>query len=89
LGEFDLHYVRDKQKREVDFLVVQNGQPWFLVEVKSRGHQLSPNLAYFQEQTDAQHAFQIVLENQYVDVDCFNRNKPVIVPARTFLSQFL
>jgi predicted AAA+ superfamily ATPase len=33
-GDFELRYVRDKQKREVDFLVVRDRKPWFLVEVK-------------------------------------------------------
>ena len=35
MGEFLLHYVRDKNQREVDFLVVKDSIPWFLVEVKS------------------------------------------------------
>jgi predicted AAA+ superfamily ATPase len=28
-GDFDLRYLRDKQKREVDFLVVKDHKPWF------------------------------------------------------------
>ena len=32
-GDFELRYLRDKQKREVDFLVVRDRKPWFLVEV--------------------------------------------------------
>ena len=37
LGDFALHFLRDKEKREVDFLVVRDGEPWFLVEAKSSG----------------------------------------------------
>lgn len=33
VGDFELRYLRDKQKREVDFLVVRDRKPWFLVEV--------------------------------------------------------
>ena len=29
-GEFELRYLRDKQKRELDFLVVKNHKHWFL-----------------------------------------------------------
>jgi len=29
-GSFELRYLRDKQKREVDFLVVRDRKPWFL-----------------------------------------------------------
>ena len=86
-GNFDLHYVRDKQKREVDFLVVRDGTPWFLVEAKGSDTKLSPALLHFQRQTGAEHAFQVVRDLPHVDADCFARHAPVIVPARTFLSQ--
>lgn len=33
-GEFDLHYLRDKEKREVDFLVTKKKTPWLMVEAK-------------------------------------------------------
>ena len=35
LGNFGLYVLRDKTGREVDFLVVKDNAPWFLVEVKS------------------------------------------------------
>ena len=88
-GLFELRYLRDKQKREVDFLVVRNEEPWFLVEVKQSNTTLSPTLAYFQKQTGAPHAFQVVQELPYIDVDCFNYTPPVIVPMQTFLSQLI
>ena len=87
LGDFELRYLRDKQKREVDFLVVRDRKPWFLVEVKQGDASLSPSLAYFQRETGAAHAFQVVVDLAYVDADCFSRHEPVAVPARTFLSQ--
>ncbi len=31
---FTLTYIRDKEKRETDFLIVRNRQPWLLVEAK-------------------------------------------------------
>jgi len=51
---------------------------------------LSPSLAHFQEQTGARHAFQVVLDAEYVAANCFAKaGKPLVVPARTFLSQLL
>ena len=88
-GDFELRYVRDKQKREVDFLVVKDRKPWFLVEVKMSDQTLSPWLGYFQAQTNAQHAFQVVINLPYQQADCFRIHRPVAVPARTFLSQLL
>ncbi len=90
LGEFHLGYLRDKEKHEVDFVVVRDGKPWFLVEAKRGDEGLSPALAFFQERLRAPFAFQVVLEAPYVDVDCFARpGGPLVVPARTFLSQLL
>ena len=87
LGAFDLFYLRDKKKREVDFLVTRDDEPWFLAEVKKSDESLSQNLEYYQHLTKAPHAFQVVLDSPYVQADCFSRTTPVSVPARTFLSQ--
>ncbi len=88
-GRFELRYLRDKLKREVDFLVVKDRKPWFLVEVKVKDDTLSDALRYFQSATKAPHAFQVVLEKPHVDADCFSRTDPTVVPARTLLSQLL
>lgn len=87
LGNFELRYLRDKQKREVDFVVIRDADPWFLLEVKKSERKLSPALAYFKKATGAPHAFQAVLDLPYIDVDCFDHTRPVIVPALTLLSQ--
>lgn len=87
LGVFDLRYIRDLQKREADFLVIRDGEPWMLVEAKHGAASLSPHLVHFQEATGAPHAFQVSMGADYVEADCFKQTRPVIVPARTFLSQ--
>jgi predicted AAA+ superfamily ATPase len=90
LGEFQLNYLRDKEKREVDFVVIKNKKPWFLLEVKSSSKEpLSPNLEIFQKQIGAEHAFQLAFDLDYIDQDCFEYTKPVIVSAKTFLSQLI
>ncbi len=89
-GDFGLHFIRDKQKREVDFLVSRDRQPWFLVEVKhgsSAG--LDSSLHYFQKQTQAAHAFQVAMDAEFVDRDCFEHTVPIIVPGKTLLSQLV
>jgi predicted AAA+ superfamily ATPase len=90
LGEYGLHYLRDKEKREVDFLISKNNEPWFLVEAKtSNNSSISSSLYHYQKLTQAKHAFQVVLNMDYVDKDCFSYNDPIIVPAKTFLSQLI
>jgi len=89
LGEFELRYIRDIHKREVDFVVVKDKKPWCLVEVKVADTHFAPALEHFQLKTKAPHAIQVVMDLPYVNVDCFSYETPVVVPARTFLSQLL
>lgn len=90
LGDFQLGYLRDKGKREVDFVVVRDRKPWFLVEVKKADSEISPSLKHFQDQTRAALAFHVILDAPFVQADCFARPRgPLAVPARTFLSQLL
>lgn len=90
LGDYDLWFIRDKEKREVDFLVTRDKEPWFLAEVKfSQKDNISRNLFYFQEKLKAKHAFQVVFDMDYVTKDCFLHSTPIIVPAQTFLSQLV
>jgi len=89
LGSFELRYLRDKEKREVDFLVVRDRTPWFLVEVKNSDSRLSRSLAHFQAQTGALHAFQAVASLPHVNADCFEHAYPLVVPMRTLFSQLL
>ncbi|MCC6680464.1 MAG: ATP-binding protein [Phycisphaeraceae bacterium] len=90
LGKFQLAYLRDKEKREVDFAVIRDGRPWFLVEVKHSEASLSPALRSFQDQIKAPFAFQVVIDMDYVDANCFAKVQgPMVVPARTFLSQLV
>ena len=89
-GDYGLYYLRDKEKREVDFLVTKNRKPWFLVKAKASGHQgISRWLYYYQEKLKVPHAFQIGFDLPFVDKDCFEMKDPVIVPATTFLSQLI
>ena len=87
-GEYDLYFLRDKEQREVDFLVTKDKIPWFLVEVKrAAGKVLSPHLSYFARQVRTKHAFQVVFDLPFVDKNCFEEEEPIKVPLATFLSQ--
>lgn len=89
LGEFELFYIRDKQKREVDFMVTRDHEPWILVEAKQGERKLSENLIRFAGKLKVQHAFQVVKDLPYENVDLFKCERPMIAPAMTFLSQLL
>lgn len=89
-ADYGLHYLRDKEKREVDFIVIKNKKPWLLVEAKLKNNKsISPHLYYFQKQLKADYALQVVIEMDYVNKNCFIGPEPLMVPAKTFLSQLV
>ncbi len=90
MGDYGLFFLRDKDKREVDFLVSKDGEPWFIVEVKSSMKQpLSSSLEIFARQLKVDHIFQVAIDAEYINKNVFELKRPVIVPAKTFLSQLV
>jgi predicted AAA+ superfamily ATPase len=57
--KMELRFLRDRDGREVDFVVLQNGKPLFAVECKSGERQLSKNIGYFKERTQIPEFFQV------------------------------
>lgn len=59
-GDIGLHYVRDKDKREVDFLLTEKNRPICLIECKLSDAALSPALTYYQDKLQVPTAVQLV-----------------------------
>lgn len=57
----DLRYLRDTDKREVDFVVVRKRAPVFAVECKTSDRDLDPALMYFAERVPIPRFFQVHL----------------------------
>ncbi|MCK4870089.1 MAG: ATP-binding protein [Gammaproteobacteria bacterium] len=88
LGNYGLHFLRDKDKNEVDFLVTKNDQPWIMVEVKSSCKaSINQALYKFKERLGVEHVLQVAYDMPFINQDCFALDKPMIVPMKTFLSQ--
>ncbi len=87
LGDYELFYIRTKQKEEVDFLVARDGAPWFLAEAKKGDAARSGVLAAMRRATGASFALQLVADLPHEPVDCFEPGFVGSVPLRTFLSQ--
>ena len=61
---FRLHFLRDKEKREINFIVTeQDGTPIFAVECKSKNKNLSKHLEYFSGKIPSIPMYQVSLES--------------------------
>jgi len=82
LGNFALYYLRDKQKHEVDFLVVCDNKPFMMVEVKSSSHnRISPNIEHFQKTVKAPYVFQLAFDMPVSNINPAELHKPAIIAA--------
>ena len=57
----ELRFLRDTDKREVNFVVLKNKKPLFAVECKSGERSLSPHIKYFRQRTDIPRFYQLHL----------------------------
>ncbi len=85
-GEFSLHYVRDKEKREVDFLILKDRKPYALIEVKTGDATVSPQLIHFAEMLKPQFVFQVVQDLVSERLHMSAQSSIAIVKLEKFLS---
>lgn len=57
---YSLHYLRDKEKKEVDFLLFKDGKVDTLIEVKTSDKKASTSLKYFAEKLNPRSVIQVV-----------------------------
>jgi len=87
-GDYDLFYIKNKEKYEIDFLITKDGSPWMPIECKLSDTNLSPNFVKFASFLKVDKYFQLVnipgvSEERKVD------NKSVIIcSASHFFSNF-
>jgi len=77
----ELRYLRDREGREVDFLVMAGRKPWFLVEAKVSETRVDPAVVLFKERLGVPWAYQVTLEGGRD----FVQDGVRVVPASRFL----
>lgn len=69
---FELKYLRDKESREVDFVLLKDNKLFALVEAKLSDNKISSSLKYYSEKLKPKHSIQIVaeLKQEYKQNNC-------------------
>jgi predicted AAA+ superfamily ATPase len=75
----ELRFLRDTDRREVDFVVLKDRKPLFAVECKSGERAVSPAVGYFAARTAIPRFYQVHLGDRH-----FEAAKAVVLPYRTF-----
>lgn len=83
----ELYYLRDLEKREVDFLILWEGRPWLLVECKVKNDRNFTSLNYYKQKLNVKDCFLVTLKEgeDYED----RRTGIRVIPASRFLMAFV
>ena len=84
-GDFTLYYVRDREKREVDFLITDRQKPYALVEAKLTAREVDLNLRYFADRLKPRYAVQCVRKPEGFN-SVYTSRDIILIPADHFLS---
>jgi uncharacterized protein len=84
-GFFDLHFLRNKEKEEIDFLVTREGKPFIAIEVKWSDTTISPNWKRFSPVLDDCLKLQLVHPNGIWKTESFANVDIQIISASEFL----
>ncbi|MCX7648776.1 MAG: DUF4143 domain-containing protein, partial [Elusimicrobiales bacterium] len=77
----ELNFLRDMEKREVDFLVSIDKKPWFSVEVKLNETDVSKNLIYYKEKLKIPFNYQVIKKS---GVDIYQNDIRIISADKFF-----
>ena len=84
--DVELRYFRDIDKREVDFVIVENGRPAQFIECKEGDTSPSLSLRYLKTRFPSVKATQVVLESGRDDM---TRDGIRVCPANVFLAELM
>ena len=79
--EISLHFLRNAQGKEIDFVILRENQPWFAVECKSDDRNLSKQISYYAERTNIPKFFQVHLGSKDYEV---KKHRTRVLPFHMF-----
>lgn len=84
-GNFSIHFIKNKEQQEVDFLLARDNEPFLLVEAKMSDMQPSAALRKFQQALEVP-AVQLVNEGEGYRLFTNGDQKILVVPAWLWLA---
>jgi hypothetical protein len=78
----ELRFLRDTQRREIDFVVVKDNRPLFAVECKTGALGIGPAVGYFAERTPIPRFYQVHRAERH-----FATGKVTVLPFSSFCSE--
>lgn len=89
VGDFDLRYVRDLEKREVDFLILKDSKVWMLIECKTSEKDIPAPLRHMTEMLKPEFSVLVTQDDQPGSYKIVNDIKYWVSGASEFLLNFI
>ncbi|MGE3920532.1 MAG: ATP-binding protein [Gammaproteobacteria bacterium] len=89
VGDFELRYLKNKEKFEIDFLIVQNSKVFLAVEAKFSDEEPSVSWAKFMKQIKCQYGVQLVMKPGVHKIYEYNDYKILVISAAQFLQYLI
>lgn len=89
IANISLHYLKNKEKQEIDFLLVKDKQPWLPIEVKLNEDTASKNWDVFFKNLPCKQGLQIIKKPNTCKLLAKNHGEVLILSAEHFLSQLV
>jgi hypothetical protein len=86
-GQFELFFLRNKEKREIDFLIVRDREPWLPVEVKLTDEEPSENWPWFERFLSSRRGLQLVVAPAW-KMHTFAKSSVLVAGAAEALGYF-
>lgn len=85
MGNFELRYIRNKEKQEIDFLILRDKKVFLAVEAKHTDEQLSPSWHKFMFYLNCPYGIQVVRSPNVYKIHQFMHYKILVISAGDFL----
>lgn len=80
-----LHYLKNKEKKEIDFLLVKDNKPWLPIEVKLNDESLSKNWSAYLKHLSCKQGVQVIKKPGIRKIVSINDAEVLVISAEYFL----
>lgn len=81
-----LHYLKNKQKHEIDFLLMKDNQPWLPIEVKLNDETPTKNWVFYSKHLSCKKGIQVIKKSGVRKIVMIGGMEVLIISADNFLS---
>ncbi len=84
-GDFELRYLKNKEKHEIDFIILQNKKVFAAIEVKYSDEHPSSSWVKFMNQLNCAFGIQVVMKPNVYKIHEYTNYKILVISAANFL----